>query len=185
MELARIGLDRAERRIEVGRQDDVLPDQRTEHRLHLDDDAVQVQELGGQHLLAAEREELARQQGRAVGRLPDLVQVRLQLRALRGMLECEGRVAADRGEHVVEVVGDAAGEPADRLELLALTQLLLEQLALGDVLGHPDREVGLAVGIAHERERELGHDRSAVLGQEACLTPVRVPVAADQLGEES
>ena len=35
-------------------------------------------------------------------------------------------VAADDGEQVVEVVGDAAGEPADGLHLLRLAELLLE-----------------------------------------------------------
>ena len=169
-------------RIELGRQHDVLADQRPEHRLHLDDDAVQVQELGRQHLLAAEREELAREQRRPVGRLPDLFEVRLAAASRRcGMLEREGGVAADRGQHVVEVVSHAAGESADRLELLALAKLLLEQLALGDVLGHPDREVRLAVGVAHERERKLGHDGPAVLGQEARFAPVGVMIAADQL----
>ena len=48
-------------------------------------------------------------------------------------------VAADRGEEVVEVVRDPAGEASDRLELLRLVQLLLERLALGDVSEH--REV--------------------------------------------
>ena len=75
----------------------------------------------------------------------------------------------------------AAGETADRLELLALAKLLLEQLALGDVLGHPDREVRLAVRVTHERERKMGHEGTAVLGQQARLAPVRVPIAADQL----
>ena len=109
----------------------------------------------------------------------------LQRRAVLGVLEREGGVAADRGQHVVEVVSHAAGEPADRLELLALAKLLLEQLALGDVLGHPDREVRLAVGVAHERDRKMGHDRAAVLGQEARLAPVRVAIAADQLRVET
>ena len=102
-----------------------------------------------------------------------------------GVLEREGGVAADRGQHVVEVVGHAAGKTPDRLELLALAELLLEQLALGDVLGHADREVRLAVGVAHERGRKLGHEGAAVPGQQACLAPVRVPVAADQLREET
>ena len=103
----------------------------------------------------------------------------------RGVLEREGGVAADRGQHVVEVVGHAAGEPADRLELLALTKLLLEQLALGDVLGHRDREVRLAVRVTHERDGEMGHDRAAVPGQEGRLAPVRIPIAADQLRVET
>ena len=42
-------------------------------------------------------------------------------------------VAADREQHVVEVVGDAAGQPPDRLELLGLEQLALGGLAGGDV----------------------------------------------------
>jgi hypothetical protein len=40
-------------------------------------------------------------------------------------------VAADGGEQVVEVVGDADRQPADRLHLLHVPQLLLELLALG------------------------------------------------------
>ena len=72
-----------------GRQDDVLADQRTQHRLHLDDDPVQVQELGLQHLLAAEREQLPGEQRGAVGRLLDLVQVDAQRRAVLGVLERE------------------------------------------------------------------------------------------------
>jgi hypothetical protein len=37
-------------------------------------------------------------------------------------------VAVDHEEHVVEVVGDPAGQPADRLELLGLEQLALASL---------------------------------------------------------
>ena len=96
------------------------------------------EQLGLQHLLAAEREQLPGEQRGALGRLADLVQVGAERRALVGLLERERRVAADRGQHVVEVVRDAAGEPADRLQLLALPQLLLELLLLGHVLGHRD-----------------------------------------------
>ena len=42
-------------------------------------------------------------------------------------------VAENRGQQVVEVVGDAAGEPADALDLLRLHQPLFEQPAVGDV----------------------------------------------------
>ena len=38
-------------------------------------------------------------------------------------------VADDDAQHVVEVVRDAAGEPADRLELRGVQQALLELLA--------------------------------------------------------
>ena len=49
------------------------------------------------------------------------------------------RVAQDRRELVVEIVGDAAGEPADGVELLRFAQLLLEPHALRDVAQHDDR----------------------------------------------
>ncbi len=45
-------------------------------------------------------------------------------------------VAVDRGQEVVEVVRDAAGELADRLHLLALHELRLEGLQLGGVAHH-------------------------------------------------
>jgi hypothetical protein len=43
-----------------------------------------------------------------------------------GALARQHDVAGDAGEDVVEVVGDAAGELADRLHLLRLAQLALE-----------------------------------------------------------
>ena len=43
-------------------------------------------------------------------------------------------VAEDHGEHVVEVVRDAARQPADRLHLLRLTQRLLGRFAPADLL---------------------------------------------------
>jgi hypothetical protein len=69
-------------------------------------------------------------------------------------------VAEDRRQDVVEVVGDAAGEGADRLELLRLAQLQLEAVALGlgvlaraDVLHRAGHAVGLAVRVAQATPR--------------------------------
>ena len=83
-----------------------------------------------------------------------------------GVLERERRVAADRGQHVVEVVRDAAGEAADRLQLLALPQLLLELLLAGHVLGHRDHVGRLAVRVADERGCEVHVHRAPVLRHE-------------------
>ena len=96
------------------------------------DDVVQVEHLGLEHLPAAEREQLA---GERAARSAARGSPRLSRGGVgrSGALEQQLAVAADHGEQVVEVVGDPAGEPADRLELLRLPQLLLECLALGDV----------------------------------------------------
>ena len=59
-------------------------------------------------------------------------------------LDQELAVAEDHGQQVVEVVGDAAGEAADRLHLLRLAELLLELL--------------LARKVAHDRDVTAGAD---------------------------
>ncbi len=49
-----------------------------------------------------------------------------------GLLLQKLEIAEDGGEQIVEVMRDAAGELADRFELLSLPQLRLGLLALGD-----------------------------------------------------
>ena len=63
--------------------------------------------------------------------------------------------ADDDGEDVVEVVGDAAGQLADRLHLLGLAQLLLELDALGHVAA--DEEV-LLLGLRPYADPGERHD---------------------------
>ena len=82
---------------------------------------VQVEDLRLQHLLAAEGEQLRRQPARALAGLPDLLEIgRHAPTSLAHLLERELAVAEDDGEQVVEIVGDAAGELADRLHFLRL-----------------------------------------------------------------
>ena len=69
---------------------------------------------------------------RSPGRL-NLQQIRAQRILLRDLVEHQVAVAENRGQQVVEVVRDAAGELADRLHLLRLAQLLFEPAPLGDV----------------------------------------------------
>ena len=73
--------------------------------------------------------------------------------------------AHDAHQDVVEVVRDAAGEPADRFELLRLPQLFLERAPLGDVAEEPG-EHGAAVG-ADPRDRQLERELGAVGAQAA------------------
>ncbi len=82
----------------------------------------------------------------------------------------------DREQHVVEVMGDAAGEPADRLELLGLEELVLRRLAHGDVAdgGRHQDPLGALERAEHDLDRELG----AVLAPGRELDP-----GADPLGQ--
>ena len=103
----------------VGRGDRAPP----HHRLHVDRYALAgAAPREGEDALHQRFGTLARRRGRRRG---------------GGAAACLGRfalrhvaVAEDRGEDVVEVVRDAAGERADRFELLRL-QLPLEARALG------------------------------------------------------
>jgi hypothetical protein len=84
----------------------------------------------------------------------------LQQRRVFGVGLHELRVAEDRLQQVVEVVGDAAGQLPDGLEPLRLVQALLELLALlastnrgGDVTAPARRAEDLAVAVAQGRDR--------------------------------
>src|SRR3546814_1398096 len=74
--------------------------------------------------------------------------------------------ADHRRQQVVEVVGDAAGELADRLHLLRLDELALEVLLLGRI-DEMDDEAGqgavAALGAVHEEraDRPLVADRKS------------------------
>ena len=68
--------------------------------------------------------------------------------------------AGDDGEHVVEVMGDAAGQLPDRFHLLRLDQLLLGDALLGDV---PDKGIDdVAVTAAQRRERDFDENLVAI-----------------------
>ena len=72
--------------------------------------------------------------------------------------------ARDHGEHVVEVMGDAAGQLPDQFHLLRLEQLFFRGAFRGDV---PDKGVDdVAVGAAQRRQRHLGEKFASVLVQQ-------------------
>ena len=58
--------------------------------------------------------------------------------------------AEHRGEQIVEIVRDPAGQLADRVHLAGLDQLALELLAVGDVEQGAGKFDRLAVGVAQQ-----------------------------------
>ncbi len=83
--------------------------------------------------------------GAARGAL-DLLRVGPPLVGRIHRIEQQIDVSEDRGEHVVEVVRDAAGEAADRLHLERLPKLLLERSLFSDVPADRDHH-GLAAHL--------------------------------------
>ena len=89
---------------------------------------------GRKRLLARESEQLAGQAGGAVRVRLDLLDVVIVAVARRVAHQHQVAMADDRGQDVVEVVRDAAGELADRLHLGRLRDLALELGFLAIVL---------------------------------------------------
>ena len=83
-------------------------------------------EFDPRHLLASECGQARCQFDRPARRRDDLVGVFDLRRSTRpGIAGNELRVADDRHQHVVEVMGDPAGEASERLHLLAVSELSL------------------------------------------------------------
>ncbi len=95
---------------------------------------VQVDDPGRQHLLPAEGEQLARQRRGAFRRAGDFLRWTAQGRLSAQALEEKFRVARNHHQEIVEIVRDAARQPADCFHLLRLAQLLLQHAAFGHIL---------------------------------------------------
>jgi hypothetical protein len=150
LDRAGVRLHAAQIRRDVHRHHHVLADEPAEHRGHLADEPAQVEDALLDHLLAAEREQLPGEGRAALAGPLHLLEVGAA-RVVRGQRRDEEvRVAQHHGEQVVEVVRHAPGEPADRLELLRLQELLLHA---HELLLRPAPLLDLAL----ERRRPLRH----------------------------
>ena len=104
----------------------------------VDDRVIEVEEARLEKLLPAERQQLTRDGTGPLRGLANLLDVGPRRMARRHFAERELGVAGDRGQRVVEIVRDPAGQPADRLHFLRLPQLILELPSIGDVLHGAD-----------------------------------------------
>ncbi len=122
--------------------------------------------------LARERQELAGEIGGVAGRGEDLTGVGRDGLGIDQPPREQIGVRHDRHELVVEIMGDPAGELADGLELLGLTELALEirPLAIdlfadGDVPQETLDADDPAIGIANESGGHLAPERRPVLAE--------------------
>ena len=144
----------AERGIELGLHRYGRSRQTAQHGLQLGDQRVQRQDLRLEELAPAEGQQLPGQVGGPLAGIPDLLDIGPDRVCRPQRLEDEIAVTQDPGEQVVEVMRDAAGEPADRFHLLRPVDLFLEAgsgglggLGFGHVLADVDRANDLAAFI--------------------------------------
>ncbi len=146
-----------------------MPGQPLEQSPHLLDDRGDVHDPGREELAAREGEQLGGERRGSLRRVADLAQVGGGRVAVPDPPAEQLGVAEDAGEEVVEVVSDAAGEPADRLEPLRLVKLALHVPDVRDVGQAPD-PVGAPVGEGNGPVEDVAV--AAVSGAEAVLGDV-------------
>ena len=151
---------------------DVLADQPAQQHGQVGHRLAEIEHLRAHGLLARECQQLPHQARRPVGILLDLHDVlERRIGRLVGVEQEIGR-HHDGAEQVVEVVRDRAGEPADRLHLLLLVDLVLERALLRGLERIDDGGFLVAlVGLLDRRHEEAA--RSARRRRRARLRPER------------
>ena len=113
---------------------DLLAERRPQQLGDVEHRAVDVDIARLQRLLAGKCQQMLDQFGAALGRIVDQFGDALVFRLVGKARDQRFGGAGDDREHVVEIMRDAAGEFADRVELLGLLQLALGFARLRDVV---------------------------------------------------
>ena len=182
-----IRIDADAPRVGAGRphQLDVFADQAAQHAERRPDRVVQVEHSGGHQLAAGEAEELAGDPGGPRRGRFDGFEIQAHGTGRVAGEQRQFDVPGDDAQHVVEVVGDSAGEAAHRLHLLRLRQLLLQPDALqlgglpfGDVLGaaHGAHRMARVALASEERLRPHFQPAQLAVRPEEAILDVVEPV---------
>ena len=102
---------------------------------------------------------------------------------VRQRLEQAAGLTADDHQQVVEVVGDAAGQPADRLHLLRLTELLLELLVRSEVVELSTNRRQMPALVEEARRADQHVDRRPFLAAKRHLVLAHSSIAGHVAGE--
>ena len=94
---------------------------------------------------------------------------------------CHFRMAENHAQHVVEVVGHAAGQPAHRFDLLGLAELLPQLFPFSDVGNDPDQGLQRAVRVDQALAGEKTDKIAAVGPAVMALDGDRLDLPPDQL----
>ena len=161
-----------------------------EHFAHRVDAFGDIDDLRVDALPPRECQQLAGEGGAALGRRFDRRQRPLALGIVANHFPQRVKTAADDHQEIVEIMGDAAGQLAERVELLQFRKLLMHLLelelglaALGNVpgdLGEADEIAVLVDGV----DDDAGPEEGAVLADAPAFLLVAALFAGDAQGAE-
>src|SRR5579872_586194 len=133
LELIEVSLDEPEIAAVLDLELDPLTDEAAQQILQFRENVGELQYLRPKRLAPRKSEQLPYQASGPIGVLLDLHDV-LKGRIRRPMIgEQKVRIADDGGQHIVEVMGDAAGQLTDGLHFLALRKIFLKRALLGRI----------------------------------------------------
>jgi hypothetical protein len=112
---------------------------------------IDVDHLGLQDLFAAEGQQLGGETAGLARSSQDLYQLLMPRIFGRSAIHEHSRVAADHGQQIIEIVGNAAGQPSHGFHFLRLAKLLFQFSMLRDVFGNSGYPVELTHPIEHRK----------------------------------
>ena len=196
LKLLRIGPHRAKVAVMLDVIGNLFAQQPLDQRADLAHHVGQLDNFGPQRLLAREGEQLARQRCGAVGIGADLLDVVIIAVARDVAQQHEVAGADDRGEHIVEIMRDAAGKLADCLHLGSLRDLTAQLIFLAGVgkaeqhrrLAQPPHtgkaEADRLFGRMRQPHRDIAAGRRPASVAADCIGQRGLVLAGDEIGRE-
>ena len=166
---------------ELRHDGDLLAERRVQQLGGLERQRIDVDLARLERLLAGEGEQVLGQLRAALGGVVDQLGDGGELGTVGDRIRQDADRAGDDGQHIVEIVGDAAGQLADGVHLLDLPELRLGGLLLGEVAADEEMALHRLRPGAHPVQRDLVTVVVVVARLEAALdraTPRRAHLAA-------
>ncbi len=130
VDLSGIDSDRPDRVARQPFQGDILSDEALEQTYHAGDGSIEVENFGRYGLFAGKHKKLAGQVGGSFAGFSDLLQIRVKGPGWVHLFQSHVGMSDDHAEHVVEIMGHAAGQPAHGFHFLGLDQLTFQLFSL-------------------------------------------------------
>ncbi len=162
LDLAGVGAYRPKLRSGSHHQIDVFADHAVEHFEVFGGDIVEIDDARGEHLLAAEGQQLASQRRGTLGGAGNFLCRTAEMRFGTEAFEQKFRVSGNHHQQIVEIVRDAASEAAHSFHLLRLAQLLFERAALGHVFGEELEYHSFFASIGYGTTGDANHGRAVL-----------------------